>query len=108
MSFGNLLRKSRREQGLDQATLARRAGTTQTYVSRIERGDVSPSASTMQRLLHALGLELVLDARPLSPGNVSVDELRADLRNLTAAERVEQAMELSEFLSGVAEEAGRE
>ena len=61
----------------------------------------------MERLLNAMGLELVLAARPLSPGNVSLDDLRADYRALTAAERVEQAMELSDFLTGVAGEAGR-
>jgi transcriptional regulator with XRE-family HTH domain len=105
MSFASLLRNARRERGLDQAGLARRAGTTQTYVSRLERGDVSPSVKTMERLLLAMGLSLELEARRLAPGNVSVDDLRADLRNLTPAERVEQAMELSDFLSRVAEEA---
>ena len=107
MEFGPLLRSARRERGLDQAGLARRAGTTQTYVSRIERGDVSPSVRTMERLLHALGLELTLGARPLPAGNVSPDEVRADLRELTPAARVEQAMELSDFLAGVAEGAER-
>jgi transcriptional regulator with XRE-family HTH domain len=88
---------------LGQAALARRAGTTQAYISRIERGDVSPSGATMLRLLHAMGLELT--TRPLLHGNVSVDDLRADFRDLTPAERVEQAMELSDFLADVAERA---
>src|SRR5689334_14389325 len=104
MEYGTLLRDARRERGLDQADLARRAGTTQTYVSRIERGEVSPSGRTMKRLLHAMGLELVLDARPLSPGNVSLEDLRADGAR-TPAERVRQAMEISDFLAGVAESA---
>jgi transcriptional regulator with XRE-family HTH domain len=105
VDFGAFLRDVRRRHGLDQATLARRAATTQTYISRIERGEVSPSARTMQRLLAAMGEQLAFRAQPLSPGNVSVDELRADYRELTAAERVEQAMELSDFLAGVAAEA---
>jgi transcriptional regulator with XRE-family HTH domain len=105
--FGSLLRAARRQRGLDQAGLARRAGTTQTYVSRIERGDVSPSAQTMTRLMNAMGLDLLLGTRPLSPGNISVADLRADYRGLSAAERVEQAMALSDFLSGVAEAAQR-
>ena len=104
MEYGTLLRDARRECGLDQADLARRAGTTQTYISRIERGEVSPSARTMKRLLHAMGLELVLGTRPLSPGNVSLADLRADA-NRTPAERVREAMEISGFLSGVAESA---
>lgn len=107
VSFGQLLRQARRDRGLDQTALARRAGTTQTYISRLERDDVSPSARTMERLMHALGMELVLGARPLSPGNASRDDLARDYRELTAAQRVEQAMELSEFLTGVAQEAPR-
>lgn len=106
MEYGTLLRDARRRRGLDQADLARRAGTTQTYISRVERGEVSPSARTMQRLMHAMGLELVLGTRPLSPGNVSLEDLRADA-TLTAAERVRQAMEISDFLAGVAESARR-
>ena len=50
--------------------------------------------------MHAMGLELVLDARPLSPGNVSAHDMRVD-RGRSAAERVRQAMEISDFLSGV-------
>jgi transcriptional regulator with XRE-family HTH domain len=105
MRFGELLNETRRGRGLDQATLARRSGTTQTYISRIERGDVSPSARTMERLIHALGLELTIETRPLSVGNASPEELRRDYRELTPTERVEQAMELSDFLAGVSESA---
>lgn len=103
--MGAQLREARRQRGLDQAALARRAGTTQTYVSRIERGDVSPSLRTLARLLHAMGLEPVLETRPLSPGNVSLDDLHADYRELTPEERIGQAMELSDLLSAVAEAA---
>jgi transcriptional regulator with XRE-family HTH domain len=103
VDFSELLRRERLRRGLDQAGLARRSGTTQTYISRIERGAVSPSARTMQRLLHSMGLELVLDARPLTPGNASTRDLRADFLHLSPAERVEQAMELSDFLGDVAQ-----
>jgi len=106
VSFGRLLRDARRERGLDQAALARRAGTTQTYISRIEREDVSPSVKTMERLMHAMGLELVLGTRRLSPGNVALNDLARDYRELTPAQRVEQAMELSDFLTDVSERAG--
>jgi transcriptional regulator with XRE-family HTH domain len=101
-----LLREARLERGLDQAELARRAGTTQTYVSRIERGVVSPSLKTLGRLLHAMGLRLRLGTEPLPHGNVPARDLRADLRELTPRERVEQAMELSTFLTELAESAG--
>jgi transcriptional regulator with XRE-family HTH domain len=102
MDAGALLRETRRERGLDQAELARRAGTTQGYVSRIERGTVSPTLRTLERLLHAMGRRLVAGTEPLAPGNASVAQLRADFRELSAAQRVEQAMELSAFLTRVA------
>ena len=96
---GELLRETRRRRALDQADLARRAGTTQTYVSRIERGAVSPSLKTLRRLFNAMGVDLQLGVAPLSPGNVAARDLRSDLRELTPEERVDQAMQLSEFLT---------
>jgi transcriptional regulator with XRE-family HTH domain len=102
MDTGELLRATRRARGLDQAGLARRAGTTQTYVSRLERGDVSPSIRTLERLFHAMGCRLTSVVEQLPAGNADVAELRRDWHALTAAERVEQAMTLSEFLTAVA------
>ena len=108
MKAGQLLRDARVERGLDQAELARRAGTTQAYVSRIERGVVSPSLETLGRLLHAMGLRLRLDTEPLPHGNTQISDLRADLRELTPQERVEQAMELSTFATDLAESAAEQ
>lgn len=53
-----LLRDTRVRHGLSQTRLARRAGTTQAVVSRIERGEASPSIATLRRLLGAMGWEL--------------------------------------------------
>jgi transcriptional regulator with XRE-family HTH domain len=108
VNAGQLLREARVERGLDQADLARRAGTTQAYVSRIERGVVSPSLETLGRLLHAMGLRLRLGTEPLPHGNVHVSDLRADLRELTPEERVEQAIELSTFVTDLAESAAEQ
>jgi transcriptional regulator with XRE-family HTH domain len=102
MDVGTLLRETRAERGIGQAELARRAGTTQTYISRVERGAVSPALTTLDRLFHAMGYRLSLDVEPLPHGNASTRDLHADLRGRTPEERVADAMELSEFLSGVA------
>ena len=61
-----MLRDARRRHGVDQRTLARLAGTSQTQVSRIERGRVSPSVAMLDRLLAALGEQLELGATPAS------------------------------------------
>jgi transcriptional regulator with XRE-family HTH domain len=107
MRAGELLRAARLERGLGQADLARRAATTQTYVSRVERGDVTPSVETLQRLLHAMGLRLRVEVEPLPIGNADSVRLRADFEASTPEERVEAAMALSRFLTEVAASANR-
>lgn len=60
---GELLRATRERHGLSQQRLARRAGTTQAVISRIERGAASPSVETLRRLLGAMGWELDVGLR---------------------------------------------
>ncbi|HEX7291979.1 MAG TPA: helix-turn-helix transcriptional regulator [Conexibacter sp.] len=60
---GHLVRDLRERHGLSQARLARRARTTQAVVSRIERGEASPTLDTLQRLLAAMGWELDVGLR---------------------------------------------
>lgn len=100
---GTLLRDARVRGGLDQAELARRAATTQAYVSRVERGTTLPSLPTLERLLRALGLRLRLSVEAVSTGNVTPDELRRDFLDSTPESRLEEAMTLSEFLTELAQ-----
>jgi transcriptional regulator with XRE-family HTH domain len=86
-SAGQFLRTARVERGVDQRTLAARAGTSQAQISRIERGQTSPSVETLSRLLAALGERLELQARPLAP-NQPPGELRADFERLSSADRL--------------------
>jgi transcriptional regulator with XRE-family HTH domain len=99
---GSFIREARRRYGISQETLARRARTTQKQISRIERGDVSPSVSTLSRLLAAMGERLELHAVPGPRDNRSDDELRADFEQLTAAQRIAQTAALSRTLTGIA------
>ncbi len=55
---GTLLRRARARADLSQRELARRAGTAQSVVARIERGQTSPTWKTLQRLLAAAGYDL--------------------------------------------------
>jgi transcriptional regulator with XRE-family HTH domain len=88
MTPGALLRDARRRHGLTQAQLAARARTSQAAVSRIERGLVSPSVSTLATLLDLLGEELELTARPIDYGHDRT-LLRENLRH-TPEQRVER------------------
>lgn len=60
-----LVRSTRRRLGLSQRRLALRAGTTQAAVSRIERGLVSPTFTTLRELMLAMGEEPALSSRRL-------------------------------------------
>lgn len=59
-SLNQALRSRRRELGLTQEELGRRAGLAAKHVSRIESGTHEPRVSTLFALISALGLELVL------------------------------------------------
>ncbi len=96
------MRQARNRHGLTQASLARRANTTQRQISRIERGDTSPSVATLARLLRAMGERLELHATPGPRDNRTDEELQADFRELTASERLAQTAALSRTLSGIA------
>jgi transcriptional regulator with XRE-family HTH domain len=47
--------------------LALRAGTDQAAISRIERGEISPSFDTVERLLAAVGEHLNVEGEPFEP-----------------------------------------
>ena len=88
---GVLLTQVRREAGLTQAELARRAETSQAMVARYETGAASPTVRTLARLLRAAGHELELSgpaASPTVPGSpvaVLLREHRAEIQAAAAA-----------------------
>lgn len=53
----------RMQQGLTQKQLARRVGTRQSSISRLESGKSEPSLSFLRRTVEALGAELVIQIR---------------------------------------------
>ena len=95
MNAGRLLREARERHGLTQKQLAIRARTSQAAISRIERGLVSPTVETLEKLLAMVNEELVLDARAIDWGH-DVTLLRGNLA-LTVDQRlanVEEAADL--------------
>lgn len=58
MRVDRIIRQTRREAGLSQAQLARRAGTSQSAIARYERSVSTPSLATLERLLRACGQTL--------------------------------------------------
>lgn len=62
--LGQAVHDRRRALGLSQTELARRAGITQTAVSRIEQADATPTIATLERLAKALDADLVVALAP--------------------------------------------
>ncbi len=61
---GDLVRELRLRRTMSQRALAELAGTRQAAISRIERGLVSPSVDTLERIVAAMGERLILTAEP--------------------------------------------
>jgi len=59
-----ILIEARMQAGLSQTELARRMKTSQSYVARIESGQVKPSTAALERLAKATGLRLKITFEP--------------------------------------------
>ncbi len=64
MDPAKIIQDVRRRQGLTQAELARRAGTSQPVVSAYEHGRRDPTYATLRKLVEAGGERLELAAVP--------------------------------------------
>ena len=58
-----ILLDARHNAGLTQEDLATRMGVDKSYISRVERGIITPTVSTLYRLVAAMGLTIEL--RPM-------------------------------------------
>ena len=55
---GDHLRDVRTRQGFSVRALAARAGCSPSFISQVEHGQASPSISSLERLVQALGMTL--------------------------------------------------
>ena len=92
-SPAEVVRQARAYAGLTQQQLAERVRTTQSAVSRWERGQDEPRISTLSAIIAACGLRLEL--------RVDVDVDRAQIRQqlaMTPQQRLESVVNLSRTL----------
>ena len=94
--FGMLIRDARLRAGVSQASLARRAGTSQAAVSRIERGLEQPSPERIEALLASLGLRMRIELEPLEEHDADVGQLLWWGR-MSPGTRLEGAMNFQDF-----------
>ena len=61
---GQILLDARKEARMTQSELAARINVTKSYISRIEKGLITPSVATFYRIINALGMRVEL-VRPI-------------------------------------------
>ena len=92
-AVAEMIRSARKDAALSQAELAERLATTQSAVSRWERGHDEPRISTLRSILQACGRRLVLE---------SVDDVdRAQIRQqlaMTPEQRLASVTNVSHFV----------
>jgi transcriptional regulator with XRE-family HTH domain len=96
MDAGRMVAELRERHGLSQRALAVRARTSQAWISRVERGEVSPSVASLERLLHVMGEQLTLDSRRL-PHDDADQHHRATTAAMEMSERLERALSAASF-----------
>ncbi len=101
---GSVLRAARLAAGLSQVRLARRAGTSQAAISRIEQGRESPTFARFDQLMLALGRRAVVSSEPLLPPG-EVERLRD--RSGDPARRLREAAAWSRFAGELERAVGR-
>lgn len=62
--IGRKVRELREDRGLSQTELAKRMGTSQSVIARLELGGAEPRFETLERVAHALDAELIVELQP--------------------------------------------
>lgn len=105
MHPGEIVRQTRQRHAVSQRVLALRASTDQAAISRIERGEISPSVETVERLLAAMGERLALESTPLER-NYDPLHMRATLQR-SPEERLRLAISWNRLAGRLSEEGRR-
>lgn len=87
--FKERLKKARELRGLDQSSLAEKAGMPASSISHFEAGSRKPSFDTLRRLAHALAVttDYLLGRVDDPAGIAEADPIYRDLQKLTDDDR---------------------
>jgi transcriptional regulator with XRE-family HTH domain len=97
MTPAELIRETRLRKGLSQRRLALRAGTSQSAIARIERGEEEVTWPRLRALMVSMGEEPVLSSEPLRSRYDAAD-LQAQ-RGATAEARLESGLAFDKLAS---------
>jgi uncharacterized protein len=109
-TFGQALTAARQQEGLTQAQLAERIGTTQAAITRLEKGRFRPAVRTLERLAAALGVTFEIGEQGLairfsSRRPLTLEDLREHRDQILNIAAVEGARNLRVFGSVARNEA---
>lgn len=104
MTPAELVKATRERKGLSQRRLALRAGTSQSAIARIERGEEDVTWGRLRSLLIAMGEEPALGSRPLA-SRYRAEHLLQD-RELAPEARLRSGLRFNGFAGDLAS-AGR-
>lgn len=103
--IAEIVSQARGRAGLSQRSLARRAGTTQAAISRIERGLEEPGFERFEAIMRSMGWQPEIELKPL-PAHRADRRRLLEERHRGAAERLAEGFagaELSEALRSAVE-----
>jgi transcriptional regulator with XRE-family HTH domain len=89
---GETIKRARHRSAISQRELARRAGTSQAAISRIENGHEEPTLERIEQILAGLGWRPVIDLEPIA-------EHDAEVRRLFEAERTDPGGRIAAAIS---------
>jgi transcriptional regulator with XRE-family HTH domain len=101
MTPGELIRTTRERKALTQRRLAVRAGTSQSAIARIERGEEEVTWPRLRAIMLSMGEEPVLSSEPLGSRYDAAD-LRAQ-RHTGASARLESGLAFDKLASELAQ-----
>src|ERR687887_2266483 len=93
---GELIRGARLRSRISQRELARRGGTSQAAISRIERGLEEPTLERLEQILAGLGWRPVVELAPIAVHDAEPRRLHEDARR-DPATRLESGLAMGAF-----------
>ena len=107
MTLGAIIRHHRQLQGLSQPALAQRANIEQSYLSKLENDHSTPSDEILQRLMHALELDIAslyaqLDNQRSDPKILSIHSIQTYHVALSSQQQRRQTLLITFFTLTIA------
>ena len=99
--IGAVIREARLRSGLSQRAVARRAGTSQAAISRIERGLERPTFERVEQILAGLGWRAEISLEPIAEHDAEPRRLYEE-DAMAPRDRLEHGVSLSRFAERLA------